>query len=359
MSERTGRERTPLIRARSTADLLGTLPVLFGFHVQESLVVVVLDGPRRRVGFRLRLDLPEPQLFGVAAGQVAELLGDKQARAAVVVAVSASRSTDALVRACADRLERTGVEVVDALRCDGSRYWSMRCPGPHCCPPEGAPYDAAAGVGLTAAVAAGIEVLADRAELAARVAPAQGPVLRRMQAATELAVADRTSVATGSKADPPVAMDRPGHRRVAQIGADRVMSILSAAVTDPGAPLSDAAVAQLSVWCESTVVRDLVWAQISPRNAAAHHGVWAQVARRVVPPFEPAVLGLAAFSAWLKGDGAAASCAIERAERVAPEYPMTRLMAGILANAVSPSVWAPVDESAVWAVFDDPDAAVC
>src|SRR5699024_12523098 len=43
---------------RDIPDLLGLLPTLFGFVPEESIIAIAVDGPRTRLGFRLRMDKP-------------------------------------------------------------------------------------------------------------------------------------------------------------------------------------------------------------------------------------------------------------------------------------------------------------
>ena len=50
---------------------------------------------------------------------------------------------------------------------------------------------------------------------------------------------------------------------------------------------------------------------------------------------------LAAFAAWLQGDGALAWCAVERALAADPAYSWADLIVQSLEQAVSPSVWQP------------------
>lgn len=326
--------------------MLGALPVLFGFHPQESLVLVSLEGPQRRMGFGVRLDLPPLEHCEAAACQVADVLRAQGAGAVLLVACTAdAQCGEALVEACADRLALDGVTVVDAVRCDGRRYWSYGCTDARCCPPEGRSYDTSTSAALVRAVVEGVEVLPDRAALAARLAPATGVVRDRMQAVTARAVADLTAV---GEAVPE--QQRP--RALALAGADRVKPILARAAADPAQPLTDEEVAQLSVWCSLIVVRDIAWAQMTREDAADAFVLWSQVARRVVPPFEPAVLSLAGFAAWLKGDGASAWCAVERAEEVEPGYSMMQLLRETLLCAISPASWPRLDESEVWSVLD-------
>ena len=335
-----------MIRARSIGDLLGLLPVMFGFHPQHSLVAVKLQGPRQRLGFSMRLDLPPPEHSDTVACQVADLMRRYDARSVLLVAYAEDAAlADPLVEACADRLALDGVDVVEALRCDGSRYWSYRCTDPGCCPAPGTRYDAAASEGLAQAVLAGVEVLPDRAAVAARLAPVTGAARTRMEQATSAVAADLEAEGQGL-------LGRERARRLAALGTKRVKTVLARATADPGAPLSDRDVAMLSVWCSLIVVRDVAWAQLSRDTADAAFAVWAQVARRVVPPFEPAVLSLAGFAAWLKGDGASAWCAVERVRAADPCYSMMLLLRETLARAIPPTDWPQLDEEEVWASLD-------
>jgi hypothetical protein len=63
------------------------------------------------------------------------------------------------------------------------------------------------------------------------------------------------------------------------------------------------------------------------------------ISRSVVPPCDSAVLSLAAFAAWLTGDGAQALIAVERALTADQEYSMARLILQMLEGGVSPSHW--------------------
>ncbi|MBA2456668.1 MAG: DUF4192 domain-containing protein [Nocardioidaceae bacterium] len=342
------RRTSPVIRASSIAEMLGALPVIFGFYPQESLVVVVLEGPRQRVAASLRLDLPPVEHHDGVACQIADALRHQGAAAVLVVACTGDAAlADPLVDACVDRLVMDGVDVVEAVRSDGNRYWSYRCRNPVCCPAEGTPYDPGASSVLAQAVAEGIEVLPDRSALAARLAAVRGVTREIMAAETSAAETEQVAIAGRASVDERL-------RVLAQVGAGRVKSLLSRAVAAPGTSLSDAEVASLSVWCRNIIVRDVAWAQISRDNAAASFAVWAQVARRVVPPFEPAVLCLASFAAWLKGDGASAWCALERVEAVEPGYSMMQLVRELLERGISPVGWPQLDEAEVWAALPAP-----
>jgi len=113
------------VRVADLGDLLAGLPVLFGFRPTDSLVAICIEEPRGRVGFRLRVDLPPPDHVGQAADHLLGVLRRNAAEVVLVVACSDQPSVaDPMVTAMVERLRSAGVQVRDAVRCDGSRYWS-------------------------------------------------------------------------------------------------------------------------------------------------------------------------------------------------------------------------------------------
>jgi Domain of unknown function (DUF4192) len=338
---------TPLadpVRITDLGDLLAGLPVLFGFRPERSLVVVCLEGRRGRVGFRLRVDLPPTDLCDEVAGYLVAVLLRNDARVVIVIACSDDpAAADPAVSAVSRRLRSAGVDVRDAVRCDGSRYWPYGCDDPACCPPEGRVYDEAASRLVAEAVLAGMEVLPDRAALAARVGPVGGDDRARMEEESARAHAELLAV-LGDRSLSTAQHDRA----VLEEGVRQVRSILGSATAGPSGSLTPTDAAGLSVWCSLAVVRDIVMARIDSENAADQLRIWSEAARLVVPPYEVPILGLAGFSAWLSGDGALAWCAVERADRVEPDDPLIGLLRTMLMDATPPSTWVPPTEERIW-----------
>ena len=332
------------VRVADLGDLLAGLPVLFGFRPTDSLVAICLEEPGGRVGFRLRVDLPPPELCGQVADHLLGVLRRNAAEVVLVVACSDQPSdADPMVTAMVDRLRSADVEVRDAVRCDGRRYWSYTCGDPRCCPPGGRDYDEASARLVAEAVLAGMELLPDRAALAARVGPVGGALLERMEDAT-IAAASEMLAALGDRELATMQSDR----QLLETGARCVTEIVDRRLVDASEEPTDEEAARLSLWCSLPVVRDTVCASIDTDSAAGHLRIWSSVARRVVPPYELPVLGLAGLSAWLNGDGALAWCAIERADTIDPDDSLTGLLRELLVQATPPSDWVPPPRERIW-----------
>lgn len=344
-------DERPRLRVRSLPDLIAFAAVALGFEPRESLVVVAVSG--RRPGFHARVDLPTrrrgPDLDGLAGHLSAALESQQAARVAVLAFTEAVPPTGEgrdlagdVLDAVATRLEDDGFEVMDTIRVGRGRYWSLRCPSHGCCPPEGTPFDPATTQLRAEATLAGIAVVPDRAALAARFAPVERA--RRDESVRATRVAEREVVASlglrGRRTlrHPPKRALQSG----AALGAARVEHLLDRLLLEGAGrrgavPVADAAL--LSVWCSITCFRDFAWLRMDRTSASAYLALWSDVARQVVPPYEPAVLCLAGFSAWLSGDGASAWCAVDRALAADPDYGMATLIGDALARCVPPDVW--------------------
>jgi hypothetical protein len=326
--------------------------VVLGFEPHESLVVVALAGPRP--GFSVRVDLPPPGDAALAARlgeQAAAAVAVQGATRAAVLGFSRDLRCETTLLRVADVVRSAGVDVVDVVRTDGARYWSLVCADPRCCPPEGSGYDPRASRLRAEATWAGIAVAPHRDAVAARLAPCSGAGAARMRSAT-VAAERKVLTELGLPAGPPGSRPPAGMLQATGEGAargvghvdallDRLLERLRDRRSGEVDGVRDAEAAQLSVWCAVLVVRDLAWSRIDCRHAGRYVALWSAVARRVVAPYEPPVLSLAGFAAWVGGDGVTAWCAVDRALAADPAYSMARLLADALDRCVPPDVWVP------------------
>jgi hypothetical protein len=319
-------------RLEHPAELLAALPTLLGFHPSRSVVLVALGGPSgRRLGLVVRADLPPPQgEEALAAELVRALLRDAPAAAVVVVVDTPAPGGGPPRRTLVDRtaadLAAAGIAVRTALWADattaGARWG---CYEPCAC--RGPVPDAGASPLAAAAVLEGRVVHADRAALRRSVAPADTRVLQRRE---RLIVA-----ALDAACDPSAGrVDAPG----AAVGAPGP-ALLDAALADAaagGLRLPDERVVALALALTDPVVRDAALLRCAGPAAAAAEQLWAALVRETPDPEAAEPAALLAASALLRGDGALARVALERAEAAWPGHRLTGLLRSVVESGSPP-----------------------
>jgi hypothetical protein len=228
-----------------------------------------------------------------------------------------------LVRA----LAALGVPVGDALFLRADHFWSYDCPYPCCGPGGGTPLPTEVTELEFAAVASGTVVARDRADLLARITPS--PADRGAMAGACARVAVDCSAA------------------VLDSGVEAVAAQSWSAITDAAArfrpgtsragTLSDGDVARIVWGLRDGEVRDLALNLALGAEPAAAEQLWTECTRRAPTPLDAAPATLLAVCAWLRGDGAMANVALDRALTSEPGYGLARLLAEALAACVTPS----------------------
>lgn len=314
-------------RVAGPADLVAALPVLLGFRPRESLVLVSLGGRSgNRVGLTLRVDLPPPEQARAVAEHAVARLGAADPDGAAVVVVTDSDGASGrrdVARAAAAALEGDGVEVRAAVwaRCvEAGARWA--CFGTCRC--VGALPDPGSTPAVVAAVTTGQVVHADRAELERLVEP------------TDPARVHRRDVALLRPADGA----EPGGQQV----SDAVhLAAVAAAVADSAAGslvLDDERVLGLAAALVRRPVRDAALVRCAQRSAelaaglprgratewAAAETLWAALCRELPDPEAAEAAALLAATALLRGDGALANVALDRADRSRPGHRLAALL---------------------------------
>ena len=345
-----------VVRVDSPAALLAVIPHLLGFMPEASVVVIGLTPPRDRIRVTLRYDLPDPpeaDLVADIAGHAAGVISSQQLTAAIAVGYGPEPLVTPVADALRDAAQRAGIDLCDFLRVADGRYWSYRCGDEACCPAAGVPFDPTAHCAAADMAAAGKQVLAGRAAVAARVAPIGGIAAESMRQATR-------------RAEQHVARLLAKVRRSARVGAARRMIAAEglAAVGQMitryrggGRFTSDYEIARITVALRDLRVRDDAWVRMDPAHAEAHLRLWTDVVRRAQPRYVAAPAALLAFVAWQSGDGALANVALDRAVADEPRYSMALLLRQVISAGAPPSLARlPMTPEEVAASYDDAEA---
>jgi hypothetical protein len=315
------------VRFTTPGEIAAAVPHLCGFVPTESIVVVSLRGPRHRIGLTLRLDLPADEPFldaEVATMMAGRLAHDGAASALIVVFTEAAgdRPRAGLARAVETALAAKGIDVMEGLLVRAGRWSSYTCDRETCCPRDGTPILTTRTVETFAAVAAydGRVVLRDRDELVASLAPPQLLAARSAEQALDAAMTDWLADADERGADVVVRDSVAGVR----------------AALDAATEVSELRAVQLVVGLQSLEVRDRV-AVLALDRAEEVLALLLALARRSVAPYDVPVCTLIAVAAWVRGDGALANVALDRALAGDPRCSLARLLQHGLDGQLPPS----------------------
>lgn len=309
-----------LYTAHDVPDLFNLLPALFGFAPEDSICAIGTTGPRHRMEFSMRVDLPEDASHARQVGRfVAGHLRTHGAEGAIVLVLS-SRTTRARQAALAVERALAPVRPVVVAWSDGAHYWTADAPGGEGTPLEISPHHQA----VVEAVVAGREVLPDRAALEERWRPVEGPATAWLVA--QVPQVEREIVEQAWRA--------PGD--LGLWGVQEVGEVV-AAVERQGVDALDArSLLRVGVWLTLAGVRDRLWPLFGPDDAARLLPAWREVARRAPGAYAAVPYTFAAYLAYLQGEGAQAAIGLERARRADPGYTMAATLEEALQAGTRP-----------------------
>lgn len=322
---------TRTITLRTEVDLLAMVPSTFGFHPEDSLVMVTHAGGPGPGPCHARIDLPaaRAELRDVVDQLVFAAVRSRADRALVVAYTDDAELAELAVGLLDSRLRQSGIETLVAIRADGASWFPLGVPDdPRSV--TGVPYDLRSHAITSETVLEGKVTFRNRRELAESLEAAdQAEVDRVAAAAHRLGPLPRT----GPR------LEAEGRWLVTQVGA----CLATCTATGPGLPVETAARVLRAVADQD--LRDLVWCEMTRDSAPAHVVLWRDLVRRAPEPLAAPAAGVLAFAAWLAGDGALAWCAVERSLATDPETVLARLVAQALESATPPSCWRPVDRA--------------
>jgi hypothetical protein len=303
---------TTTLTATGPEDLLAAVPLVLGFHPEDSLVMLTFGPPRT---FHARVDLPPTLGTSVVQELVETLLGPTLTHSVREVAFMVYSRDASLTAGLAAELVPAfvaeGVGVLGVFRADEGMWCEVPIRrGGSESPP--APYDARHHRFTAQAVVEGRVTHASRAELRDTLARDDA---RRDRWAAEAA------------ALPP-----------SRIDAGDVVALVMRCVESGLTPDDSAAACILSA-ITRVEVRDAAVHAISCDLADQHLRVWSALLCGAADEQVPDVAAVTALCAWLSGDGALAWCALDRCFAVDPAHRLGRCVAECLSGAVPPAAW--------------------
>ena len=333
------------VRIDALGDLVAALPHLIGFRPEESLVAVSLRGSRSRVGLTARVDLPPAGAEDAVLDMLVQSMLTDHPRRVVLVIVSEhpdllsrpvrTRLPDGapvaelphreLVGRATGRFAEAGVPVSDVALARRGRWWSYECTRDCCAPGEGTPVPSGSTPLAAASALTGQVVEGSRAALTGRIAPVGFLAAAGMaQACAEVGreVADRLA--------------RRGRDALAEESWVAVRNAVARVGPGSVAALPDRDVARVAWGLRDVAVRDRAMGLALAADAPGAEVLWTELTRRVPPPLDAAPATLLAVTAWVRGDGAMANVALDRALASEPGQWLALLLRDALAACLRP-----------------------
>ena len=314
------------LTVRTEADLLAVVPTSFGFHPEESLVMMVVG----RDGHPMfaRVDLPAgPDEADAAAAEFVQAAVVNRGESVVLIAYTDDEDAAfrAIVHVVGD-LADAGFGLMIAMRADGRRWYRV-LPGPEDL--EGVLYDLESHPITAAAVMAGQVTHARRDDLAQSLLPRDPDLVDAVAVAhAALPAVDADAMPAEARwLDDWVTARLETGEGMGEVDPDDVARVVR-----------DLAVSALNEVAGVTLDR---------AGAAAHVRLWTDVVRHCPLDLLAPAAGVLALASWLEGHGAMAWCAIDRALQSDPDCTMARSVGQLLEAAVPPSVWEPGDRGAL------------
>ena len=291
---------------------------MLGFYPSDSLVAIALRGPRERLSFSMRLDLPDPDDYDDIAAMTAVRMKHAQADAVMLFVYTdvTDRGDDLPQRALVEAIEDAlPMPVREAMLVDDGRTWSYLCSDEHCCPAAGREMrpDSPGALALAAANALhGNAVLSDRNALVATTRAIGGVAAESMLQALLRVDVDELD------------------------GRDDLLDELCDQISESPGRLSHDDAAALTVRLHDIEFRDAVISRLAAHDDTLERLV-ADVARLAQPPYDAPAAAVLAMSAYLRGDGVVAGAAAERALDTDPSYSLAQLVLDCLARQLDPA----------------------
>lgn len=327
----------PVLTLSDPGSVVAAVPVLTGFHPRESLVLLALRPPRKRLGLTVRIDVEEadrdPLLLD---SSVRAMVRDGATHALIVLFSEVGEHDDDLpygdlVDEATGRLEESGIEVDEVLCVRRGRWFSYVCRG-ECCPEEGTPVPTGTSALHAQAVADGRVVLADRRALQRSYAgpePYSCEALERERLLPALAEQQASrGLSDDERADEAVTLFRRLMHRPAGSGP----SVRPDGQVDVGIDIRRLEL--LLVLLDDRFVRDEVLATVVDAELVDALRLLGDLVRTAVGRWVAVPATMLAWCAWRHGDGSVANVALDLVLAVDPSCVLARHVATALREGI-------------------------
>ncbi|MEV0167766.1 uncharacterized protein DUF4192 [Nonomuraea fuscirosea] len=318
-------EPTITITLHSPADMIAVLPYLVGYHQDNTIHLVLVDGHHLKAVLHRELPDRFENVAEFVADTVHLLTRDRPAAVAVVGHGSGERVTP-VMDALAPALTAQHIDVVDMIRYENGRCWSYLCSDPACCPPDGIPYDTGTSPAVAHLVAAGMVAMPDKETFEKILQPVQGQQREAMKAATDTAEARAEAMLNDSNLDEHYWFDEG--RRCARECFEHLRD---------GRPIPAEDLAWLGILLTAVTVRDIAFTICCEDGPDVAQRFWTEVTSRIDPRYAAAPAVNLAFTALRNGAGSLARIAVNRALQAEPGNSFARLISTALQAGITPS----------------------
>lgn len=310
----------PPLKVLAPEDLIASVPHILGFHPENSVVLMAMDA--NSLTFTMRVDLPLARHRKQLAEQLLVPIRRHNPSSVLIIVFGGGKANPPehlpqtkLVAVLEDGLASIGVPVAHSV-------WVESCEAgaPWCCYADvscaGSMPDPRSSPVAAATAAAGIVTFANREELAAQVALAPDDVLARRSTLLDAAVEEQ---------------------RIATAAGIRLVRDTVAEFVTRTTPLDDAEIVRLVHALSDHNVRDASLSFAAGATPAAAERLWLELTRGSPAPERAEPATLLAFTAYLRGDGALASVAIQAAETACPGHRLAGLLRYALDCGLAPA----------------------
>ncbi|MGH3695900.1 MAG: DUF4192 domain-containing protein [Pseudonocardiaceae bacterium] len=311
------------IRLSDPSELIAAVPHLLGFHPRESVVLLALHG--KSLGLTLRADLVAADQAPRLAEQLLTPITRQRPTGVALIVIGGDPAPDGeiphrvLVSALDDVLTGAGLPIVHAAwTTETASGAPWRCYEDPLC--AGTVADPATSQLAVATVAAGAVTFGSREELAALLAADDPTALQRRAVLLDAADAE--------------------HPMSARVVAARLAQLAelhrAAATGDP--ELDDSIIAEVaSALCDHRI-RDACLPWCTGSGAVAAERLWLALVRVTPAPERAEPAALLALTAYLRGDGALASVALDAALHACPHHSLSGLLRAALDGGLPPEL---------------------